>query len=223
MKPMEGDSMISDSCNSLNIMHILVVDDHPLVRKGIFDILSINQKYEIKEADNIDSALKILKAHHINILIVDLYLGKENGFDLIEKAKTINQDVKYVILTSSLKSMDYKRALEIGIDGYILKDAYIEDIIYALKVVARGEKYYSSQLLGQSLAGFVPKELKDLTDREKEVLIQVSKGLTNAQISQTLFITEGTTKKHISNILSKLNLNNRIEAVILARRLYGSD
>lgn len=204
-------------------MNILVVDDHPLVRKGIIEILSVFKEWEIiSEAYSIESSLRILREKNIDIVLVDLYLGKENGFDLIEKARKTYQNIKYVILTSSMNYFDFKKSQQLMVDGYILKDAYIEDIIYALKVVSRGDKYCSPQLLGLSLNGFEPKEFMELTDREKEVLAQLSKGMSNAQISKALFITEGTTKKHISNILGKLSLNNRIEAVLLAKRLYGN-
>ncbi len=213
--------MITSSYHVLVTRHILIVDDHPLVRKGITDILSLNKNYEINEADNIFTTLNILKKQKIDILIVDLHLGNDNGFDLIERARRICPDMKYVILTSSMNFIDYKKAMEMNVDAYILKDAFIEDIIYALQVVCRGEKYFSPQVLEHSITGFVPKELMELTEREKEVLTQLSKGMTNAQISEALFITEGTTKKHISNILSKLNLSNRLEAVLFAKTLLG--
>jgi two-component system nitrate/nitrite response regulator NarL len=204
-------------------MNILVVDDHPLVRRGIIDILSMNQAWnDIYETDNIEETIKIVKTHQINIILVDLHLGKENGFDLIERVRKTNQQVKYVVLTSSFNYMDFKQAQVLEVDGYILKDSFIEDIIYALNVVNRGEKYYSPQLRGNSVNGFEPKELLTLTDREKEVFTHMSKGLSNTQISDLLFISEGTTKKHISNILSKLNLNNRLEVVIYAKKLYGN-
>ena len=208
--------------NALEIKHILVVDDHPLVRRGIIDILSINNNYEVNEANNITAALMMLKKYKIDILMVDIYLGSENGFDLIEQARKISPDSKYVILTSSMNTFDYKKAIELNIDAYIIKDAYIEDIIYAIQVVSRGEKYFSPQILKQSIYGFMPKEFMELTDREKEILLQLSRGKTNAQISQALYISEGTTKKHISNILSKLNLNNRVEAVLYTKKLLGN-
>jgi len=201
-------------------MNILVVDDHPLVRRGIIDILSMNHEWKVKEADNTESVTKLLRTQQVDIMIVDLHLGIESGFDLIEKTRKTNQYIKYIVLTSSSNYMDFKRAQQLGVNGYILKDAFIEDIIYAMNVVARGLNYYSPQLLNHSMNE--PKEMMSLTDREKEVLSQLSRGLTNSQISDILFITEGTTKKHISNILSKLNLNNRVEAVLYARNLFGN-
>ena len=206
-------------------MNILVVDDHPLVRKGIIDILLLNDKVkETKESDNILEAIKILKQNTIHVIIVDLCLGHENGFNLINEVKKLNQSVKIVILTSSCNYMDIRMAQELDVDAFILKDAYIEDIIYALNVVTRGEKYYSPQLSKYTFNyGLEVKEFNLLTYREKEVLAKLSMGLSNSQISNTLYISEGTTKKHVSNILSKLNLNNRVEAVLFARKLYGEN
>jgi two-component system nitrate/nitrite response regulator NarL len=202
---------------------ILIVDDHPLVRRGIIDILSINKTGEdIRESSNIEEALKILKMNLVNIIVLDLHLGSENGFDLIDKARKINQKVKFVILTSSSNLLDFSKAKELNVDGYILKDAFVEDIIYALSVIRRGGKFYSGDLVEKTLNGFEPIELHVLTEREKEVFSLLSKGLTNAQISSKLYISEGTTKKHISSILSKLNLNNRIEVILYAEKLYGS-
>ncbi len=203
-------------------MSILIVDDHPLVRKGIIDILKINRGLgEFLETDNVEEALKILKMYTIDAIIVDLHLKIDNGFDLIEQVKTLNTHVKIIVLTSSSSLMDFQHAKQLQVDGYILKDAFIEDISYALNVIKRGEKYYSLSLIEYTMNGCEPKELRSLTEREKEVFLELSKGLSNAQISDALYITEGTTKKHISNILSKLSLNNRVEALLYARSLDG--
>lgn len=202
-------------------MSILVVDDHPIVRKGIIDILTINKlSSNIYETGCIKDTLELLKIIPVNIIIVDLNLGKENGFDLIESVRKNYDYLKYVVLTSSYNYMDFKKAQQLNVDGYILKDSFIEDILYAFKVVRRGEKYYSPLLRTKSIHGFEPKELIDLTSREKEVFMYLSQGFTNNQISSLLFISEGTTKKHISNILSKLNLKNRLEVVLFAKGLY---
>lgn len=210
------------SSTALEMGKILVVDDHPLVRRGIIDILSMNGKQEVFEGSNLAAAKAILKEKRIDIVIIDLNLGNENGFELVEMVKSSYPDIKNVVLTSSSNIFDYKKAMELDVDAYIIKDAFIEDIVYALQVVSRGGKYYSPQIIQQSMNGFMPKELMELTDREKEILAHLSKGMTNAQISNALFIAESTTKKHISNILSKLNLNNRVEAVLYTKKLFGS-
>lgn len=203
-------------------MSILIVDDHPLVRRGIIDILSVNKTGEdIRESGNIEEAMKILNSQPVNIIMVDLHLGLENGFDLIEVVKKLYKKIKLVILTSSSNLMDFRKAKELNVDGYILKDAFVEDILYALNVIKRGGKFYSSGFLEKTMNGMVPSELQVLTARENEVFSLLSKGLSNAQISEKLFISEGTTKKHISSILAKLNLSSRIEVIIYAVKIYG--
>lgn len=204
-------------------MSILIVDDHPLVRRGIIDILSIGKTgEEIREAGNIEQAIKILKKQLTNIIMVDLHLGTENGFNLIEAARKIHSNIKVIVLTSSSNVLDLRQAKELNVDGYLLKDAFVEDIIYALNVIKRGGRFYSYGLVEKSINGTDPPQLRVLTVREKEVFSQLSKGLTNAQISAKLYISEGTTKKHISSILSKLSLNNRIEVILYAEKIYGS-
>lgn len=203
-------------------MYILVVDDHPLVRKGIIDIIHMTKEEIITyEAGNIEEALKVIQRNKIDILFVDINLGKETGFDLIEKVKNLRISLKIVMLTSSCSFADIKKAQELNVNGYILKDAYIDDIQYALNVIERGDIYYSPHIAKCSLNGFGMKDMNELTDREQEVLAKLSMGLSNSQISKELYITEGTTKKHVSNILAKLNMKSRIEAVIYARDTFG--
>lgn len=204
-------------------MNILVLDDHPLVRKGIVDILSINNPgIQIDEADNIGDAIRILGKKTIGIALVDIFLGRENGFDFIEQAKDMkNGPDKYIILTSSSNLADFKKAEEFEVEGYILKDAFIEEILCAFQVIQRGGRFFSSSILARTIHAGETDELANLTKREKEVLVLLEKGYSNAHISEELFISEGTTKKHISSILAKLNLASRIEAILLMEKLHG--
>ena len=121
-------------------MKLLVVDDHPLVRQGIRSILSSN-KYisELLEADSISGALEIIANKRPNIVLVDLKLGSQNGFDLVEKAKESNSDAKFIILTSYLLQEDFLRGEKIGVEAALLKEAFAEDILYAIRLVQRGK------------------------------------------------------------------------------------
>lgn len=204
-------------------MKILIIDDHPLVRKGIISVLQINKVGNyIGEADNIAGAIDEIKSRDIDIALVDLHLGKEDGFDLIKQAQKLKKKTKFIVLTSSSSVFDFKKAQDMGVDGYILKEAFVEDVIYALKVVSRGEKFFSAQMVQQAIVGIEPQEIQVLTQREKEVFMQLKEGYTNTEISSKLFISEGTTKKHISNILSKLNLANRVDVYIYANKIYSA-
>jgi len=195
---------------------LIIVDDHPLVRKGINSILSTcNDIDEVYEADNIASAMELIINEKPHIVLVDLRLGSQNGLELVEKAKQANLDTKFIVLTSCLLHDDFLRGEKIGVDGYILKEAFAEDIMYAIRLVQRGKKYYDSTIMGHKNEldgeGLL---LNTLTERENEVLREIGAGMTNEGIAKKLFISQHTVKKHVSSILSKLELNHRTEAAL---------
>lgn len=198
-------------------MKILVVDDHPLVRKGISSTLSFEEDVEtILEASNIEQAIEVLTFKKPNLAIVDLNLGKEDGLEIIRRARRSGISTKFIILTSSIRKEDYLRSEELGVDGYILKEAFAEDILYAIHVVLRGKKFIDPEVIRYKTQNSVEDEyLKDLTPRESDVLVELGKGLSNFEIARELFISENTVKKHVSNILSKLELNHRTQAALL--------
>lgn len=198
-------------------MRILIVDDHPLVRKGISSTLSFEEDVEkILEASSVDEAINLIQMEKPEIVIVDLNLGKEDGLDIVIGSRKRGASTKFLILTSSIKKEDYMRSEEVDIDGYILKEAFAEDILYAVRVVLRGKKYIDPEVIryktnSRSEDNF----LAQLTPRESDVLVELGKGLSNCEIAQKLFISEHTVKKHVSNILSKLDLEHRTQAALL--------
>ncbi|MDD2190183.1 MAG: response regulator transcription factor [Eubacteriales bacterium] len=204
------------------MINLLIADHQPLIRRGIIEVLSVNKEaYEIYEAGTLDSALKISHTKKIDISIVELHLGTSDGLEYIFRAKKLNANKsKYILLASAITIFEFRRAKELEVDGFILKDALIEDFIYAFNVVKRGEKFYQSKIIEKTISGNDSDALGLLTEREMDVFSELQKGLTNCQISRNLFITEGTTKKHISSILNKLRLSNRMEAVVYANKLY---
>lgn len=194
-------------------MKILIIDDHPLVRKGIVAALSFESSlYEIKEASDSKQALVVLNNYHPDIIIVDINLRDENGLDAIGKLRKQEKEAKFIVLTSSCKKVDFMQAQRMDVDGYVLKGAFVEDIIYAINVVHRGKKFLDPDVL-QFVADHRDGR-DDLTAREKEVFQYLGKGLSNKEIGTILFISEHTVKKHISSILSKLNIGNRTEAAL---------
>lgn len=195
-------------------MRILIVDDHPIVRRGIkLVLLSESFIHDVYEAENTAETLNIIKNQHIDLAFIDLKLEKENGLDLICGFKKINSNIKTILLTYFVSEADFLRGEEIGVDGYVLKDAFVEDIVYAVKTVMRGKKYYAPAIMQYKVQNKVYPSINGLTLREKEVLIEVSKGLSNSEIAQNLFLSESTVKKHVSSILSKLNLNHRSQVI----------
>ena len=201
-------------------MKILVVDDHPLVRKGIVSTLSF-EKYvdSILESSNKNEAMHIIQMEKPELAIVDIYLGKENGLDIVSDSKKRGYKTKFMILTSSVKKEDYMKAKEVGVDGYILKEAFAEDIIYAMHVILRGKKFIDPEILRyENVNNSEDVYLERLTPREKEILIELGNGLSNYEIAKKLYISENTVKKHVSSILSKLGLEHRTQAALLVNK-----
>lgn len=197
-------------------MNIVIVDDHPVVRKGLIFILT-NEKSikEIKEASNIQEAMSIMTKQEIGIAVINLKLDKEDGLEIVAKAKEIGLKTKFIILTSFISQENFKRAEQLGVDGYILKEAFVEDILYAISIVSRGKKYYYPEILKQNSKLNNNSIVNQLTHREKDVLKEITKGLSNEKIASSLYISEYTVKKHVSNILSKLNLSNRTQVAFM--------
>nr|WP_312576633.1 response regulator transcription factor [Sedimentibacter sp.] len=198
-------------------MNVLIVDDHPLVRKGISFALSCEKDIDnILEASNICEAINLISSRKPILAIVDLNLGKEDGLEIIKIAKNMGINIKFIILTSSLRKEDFIRSSEAGVDGYVLKDAFAEDIMYAIHVVLRGKKFIDSEITKYQVDSLSDNDFSELTPREYDVLMELGKGLSNYEISKKLFISENTVKKHVSSILLKLQLNHRTQVALLA-------
>lgn len=167
----------------------------------------------IGECSNVQEALTMIDEKKPDLAIIDLKLGKESGLEIVSADK--EHKCKYVILTSSAAYADFKKSEEVNVDGYVLKEALPEELLYALRLVGRGRKYYDPVLLEYKL-----QEGNDnLTLREKEVLQKLGQGLNNQEIADELFISENTVKKHVSQILAKLNLHDRTQAALYANNM----
>lgn len=191
-------------------MKVLVVDDHPIVRAGIKSILlkefDIHEAYE---ASNKKEALNLLETKNIELAIIDLKLKEEEGLDIISEIKLKQSKSKFIVISSAISNSDFIRGEHIGVDGYILKSSNIEDLIYAVNTVNRGIKYYHPSIVQYKLGNNTSFTVNRLTSREKDILIEVSKGLSNVDIAEKLFLSESTVKKHVSSILGKLSLSKR--------------
>lgn len=199
-------------------MKILIADDHPMVRKGLVSALSFEENVEeINEAANVKEAVAWITQNEPEIAMIDLRLGAEDGLEIVQKVRKQGVKTKFIVLTSSMKKDDFLRSRDAGIDGYILKDAFPEDIVYAFHTVSRGKKFYHPEFTQYEGRQEQKSELDQLTQREKDVLRELGKGFSNIEIAEKLFISEHTVKKHVSNILLKLNLAHRTQAALLSR------
>lgn len=196
-------------------MRIIIVDDHPLVRQGLASLLSMEDDMElIGECSNVKEALLMIDEKKPDIAIIDLKLGKESGLDIVTARKKTS--CRFVILTSSAAYIDFKKSEELNVDGYVLKEALPEELLYALRLVHKGRKYYDPVLMQYKMQ---EGNNYNLTLREIEVLKKLGEGLNNYQIAKELFISENTVKKHVSQILAKLNLQDRTQAALYANNI----
>ncbi len=201
------------------MIRVMVLDDHPLVYEGLEAVLQHDPQIELVGlAQNTASAETLFEQTKPDLVLVDLRLPGESGLGFIKKMKAKQVEAKMVVLTSSSWPGEISEALDMGVDGYMLKDSLPEELISAIKRVASGRKHYDARVaeLAVQRTSSVANVLRDLTEREIEVLRELSQGLTNRQIAEQLFITENTVKKHISSILSKLSLEDRTQAALFA-------
>lgn len=202
---------------------ILVIDDHPLIRRGIKDLVAMDDSFEvIGEADNGASGLELARELQPDIILLDFNMDKMNGLETLEAMKKAQLDCRIIILTVSDNEKNIVSTLRAGADGYILKDMEPEDMLKNLHQVIDGHIVLSkkvSELIVRGLHEESRKESRnnaELTHREKETLQLISKGMSNKEIARKLNIVETTVKVHVKNLLKKLNLRSRVEAAVWA-------
>ncbi|MCI0183435.1 MAG: response regulator transcription factor [Acidibacillus sp.] len=197
-------------------MRIVIVDDHPLVRAGLIAVLSsVPEVTSVIEASTGAQALNAVIQESPDLMLVDLKLGAESGLDVIASCRPHATTCRYMILTSSISRHDFTRAMKLHVDGYALKEVLPEELLYAIKVVTRGRRYVDPLFLAWE-EDSQPHLLEALTSKEREVLTQLSLGKSNRAIAESLYITEYTVKKHVSQILAKLHLEDRTQAALYA-------
>lgn len=205
-------------------MRIVVVDDQTLIRKGVISILSLQETMEVSgEAKNKQEALVLIQRKKPDLTIVNFDLRKGYGLEVIIEARQAGATCRFAVLTYSKDPMFFARAKELGVHGYISLNAQPEELIYAIQVIQKGRKYYDPDIVDlliqtQKKPQVDNNLVEKLTIKEKEVLKKLGMGFSNRQISESLFITENTVKKHVSHVLSKLNLGDRTQAALYANQ-----
>ncbi|WP_449599539.1 response regulator [Paenibacillus sp. Marseille-Q9583] len=198
-------------------MKIVIVDDHPLVRRGLASVISMQPNVKFAgEATNGQEALLVIEETQPDLVLIDLKLADESGLDVIKKARARGIVSKFILLTSSASREDFLKAEEVLVDGYVLKEALPEELLFAIQLVHKGRKYYDPGLMEDKMRMSEGSPTDELTPKEKEVLIELGQGACNREIASRLFISEFTVKKHVSQILAKLQVADRTQAALYA-------
>ena len=210
-------------------IRVLVVDDHALFRRGLQMVLEQEEDIEVVgEAGDGAEAVERAADAVPDIVLMDVRMPKRGGIDACTAIKDAVPSAKIIMLTISDEEADLYDAIKAGASGYLLKEISIEEVAAAIRAVNEGQSLISPSMASKLLTEFASmiKRTDDrqqvptprLTDREMEVLKLVAKGLNNRDIAKQLFISENTVKNHIRNILEKLQLHSRMEAVVYAVR-----
>jgi|LSQX01.3.fsa_nt_gb NarL family two-component system response regulator LiaR len=205
---------------------LLIVDDHPLFRRGVRFFLETVPDMEIAgEADSGSAALSLLEQKKVDLVLLDLQMPGLDGIETTRQINAVRPGIKILILTSFGDWEKVYGALKAGASGYILKDAEPEQLLAAIRAVAAGGSYLCPQVAADLLqhvenegrAG-VGEVHEPLSTRETEVLALITRGLSNREIAESLFLSEKTVKTHVANILQKLNVKSRTQAALYAMR-----
>jgi DNA-binding NarL/FixJ family response regulator len=195
-------------------IRVLTADDHALVRAGIAAMIANEPDIAVvAEASDGTEAVALYHEHIPDVVLMDLRMPKLDGVSAITAIRTGYPDAHIVALTTYDGDADIHRALSAGACAYLVKDVLVGELIRAIRNAAAGKRLIPTAVASR-LAEFTPRI--DLTEREVEVLRLVAKGLRNKEISRVIGTTEGTVKVHLKNILQKLGVTDRTEAVTLA-------
>lgn len=198
-------------------MRVLIVDSYALMRKGLVALLINEPEIDIVgEASTVAETTELLTRVKPEIVLSDMRLKDGRAIDIIKHCQKINMICKFITLTSSSSEVEFKNACQAGVDGYILKHVLPKELVYAMWLVCQGRKYYDPMVM-DCVINHEDDHIQVLTPRELDVLAALGKGLNNNLIARDLYITEFTVKKHIGQILSKLNLRDRTLAALYAK------
>ncbi|ELB2817391.1 response regulator, partial [Vibrio alginolyticus] len=195
----------------------MLVDDHPLMRRGIHQLLSFEPEFEvIAEASN--GADAVAKAHELelDLVLLDLNMKGMSGLDTLQALRADGCEARIVILTVSDGPADIEAIVRSGADGYLLKDTEPDELVELLKQAHQGDKAYSQEVSKYLSERSEQEDVFDtLTDRESQILREVARGFRNKQIADRLFISESTVKVHMKSLLKKLQVPSRTAATVL--------
>lgn len=201
---------------------VMIADDHSLIREGLRQLLEFDGSIKIVgEASNGEECLNKLEEFNPEVLLLDINMPEKNGIDVLKQMKADQSQIRVLILTVHNELEYLISAVDIGVDGYILKDSESSELKKAIRVVRDGESYIQPKLIPAMNNQLINRDadkdkIASLTNRELEVLVQVANGMFNKEIATSLNISERTVKNHISNIFKKIDVSDRTQAAVFA-------
>lgn len=200
---------------------ILIIDDHPLFRKGVKQLISVAPHLEVAgEASSGEEGLALAKSVEPDLVLIDLHMAGLDGIRTLERIREAGLDCKIAVLTVSDNPEDLLAAIRGGADSYLLKDMDPEEMLAAIEQTLNGRTVIDGRLnalLARAIREEATAKLRDkaaLTEREEEILQCLAEGLSNKLIARRLEITEATVKVHVKNLLKKLGFRSRLEAAV---------
>ena len=203
---------------------IMITDDHSMIREGLKSLLELDGDINvIAEAVDGQDCLTKLETIHPDVLLLDINMPVMNGLEVLKNLKLRNNKVKVLILTVHNEVEHLLKAIEIGVNGYVLKDSKSAVLKKAILSIAKGENFIQPNLIPALNAKMIEKsedslKLHNLTGREIEVLKLLALGMYNKEVAESLEISERTVKNHVSNIFKKLDVTDRTQAAVFAIR-----
>ncbi len=206
-------------------IRVLIADDHPLFRQGIKQILELEKDIMvISQAANGDEAVRLAREQKPDVILMDINMPGSNGLQAIKEIKDENIDSKIIVLTIHEDREYLIKTIQMGAEGYVLKDAEPSVLIDAIRNVYQGQSYIQPTMTKELVKEFNRLTLHSkekngenmLTTREREVLKLIAEGMINKEIATKLYISEKTVKNHVSSIFRKLNVSDRTQAAIYA-------
>ncbi len=208
----------------MNKIKVMIADDHALIREGIKKLLELEENFEIVAlAGDGEQAITSIKETSPDVVLLDINMPVMNGIDCLKQIKQDYPEIKVIMLTIHEDAEYLIETINIGAEGYVLKDADVSSLVKAIQKVVQGEVYIHPTLSGILVREYKRKDKSmedvignNLTKREYEVIRLISKGYNNKEIAIELFISEKTVKNHVSNIFKKIKVTDRTQAALYA-------
>ncbi|QDW61968.1 response regulator transcription factor [Oerskovia sp. KBS0722] len=213
------------------MIRVLLADDEAMIRAGVSAILASDPSIEVvAEASNGREAVDLARLHRPDVVLLDIRMPVMDGLQAVSEIRRVTPSVAVIVLTTFGEDEHIARAIDGGASGFLLKTGDPRDLIAGVRAVADGGAYLAPLVARRIITLFATgtsggdiargadarRQVSVLTDRERDVLRLVGSGLSNAEIGAELYIVEGTVKAHVSKILSRLGLGNRVQAALLA-------